>query len=214
MNFSTPWPRISEYAGAAGLDHVEVEITPLAREVPSTVDQSLKLLSDLDGRCRVPVRLLVDVGHALYQPLYGPQVTLDGWLAGLGTSIGAFHLQNTDFQSDSHWGWPDRRGRFDVAAFGRQVAAAAIGDVPCYLEVIYPFEEADEDVLASIKSSVIHCRQAVGRLRGVEAEQKRTGSERDRLHVGGLRAAPRCGFELPLELAEPASYRVKARRVA
>jgi hypothetical protein len=81
------------------------------------------------------------------------------WLHGLGRSIGAFHLQNTDFQSDSHWGWPDRRGLFEVANFAREVKAAGLDDVPAFLEIIYPFELADEAVLSSIISSVLHCRR-------------------------------------------------------
>jgi D-erythrulose 1-phosphate 3-epimerase len=146
-------------AKASGLERLQVECTPLSREVPYTVEQSRAFLSDLEGRCAVPVKLLVDVGHALYQPLYGPQARMPQWLQGLGYSIGAFHLQNTDFQSDSHWGWPDRRGLFDVANFAREVKAAELKDVPAFLEIIYPFELADEAVLDSITTSVLHCRR-------------------------------------------------------
>ena len=150
---------LSEVAKAAGLERLQVECTPLAREIPYTVEQSRKFLADLKGRCAVSVKLLVDIGHALYQPLYGPQANMPEWLNGLGRNIGAFHLQNTDFQSDSHWGWPDRRGLFDIAAFARQVRAAGLDDVPAFLEIIYPFELADEAVLANITSSVMHCRR-------------------------------------------------------
>jgi len=150
---------LSEAARAAGLERLQVECTPLAREIPYTVEQSRKFLADIEGRCAVSVKLLVDIGHALYQPLYGPQANMPAWLNGLGRGIGAFHLQNTDFQSDSHWGWPDRRGLFDVAAFARQVRAAELDDVPAFLEIIYPFELADEAVLANITSSVMHCRR-------------------------------------------------------
>jgi sugar phosphate isomerase/epimerase len=146
-------------ARQAGLERLQVECTPLAREIPYTVEQSRQFLSDLDGRCAVPVTLLVDIGHALYQPLYGPNARMPEWLHGLGRSIGAFHLQNTDFQSDSHWGWPDKRGLFDVANFAREVTAAGLDDVPAFLEIIYPFELADEAVLGNITSSVQHCRR-------------------------------------------------------
>jgi hypothetical protein len=105
------------------------------------------------------VKLLVDNGHALYQPLFGPGARMPEWLDGLGDSIGAFHLQNTDFQSDSHWGWPDGRGRFDVAGFANEVRAAALEDVPAFIEIIYPFELADEAVLKNITSTVMHCRR-------------------------------------------------------
>jgi D-erythrulose 1-phosphate 3-epimerase len=116
-------------------------------------------MKDLEGRCAVSVKLLVDIGHALYQPLYGPKANMPDWLNGLGRSIGAFHLQNTDFQSDSHWGWPDKRGLFDVAGFAREVRAAGLEDIPAFLEIIYPFELADEAVLANITSSTEHCRR-------------------------------------------------------
>jgi hypothetical protein len=99
----------------------------------------------------------------LYQPLHGPKGNnMPEWLNGLGGSIGAFHLQNTDFQSDSQWGWPDKRGLFDVAGFAPEVREAGLEDIPAFLEIIYPFELADETVLASITSSVMHCRRKYG----------------------------------------------------
>jgi sugar phosphate isomerase/epimerase len=148
---------LSTAAKTSGLERLQVECTPLAREIPYTVEQSRRFLKDLEGRCAIPVTLLVDVGHALYQPLYGPEARMPEWLHGLGRSIGAFHLQNTDFQSDSHWGWPDRRGSFDVANFAREVKQAGLQDVPAFLEIIYPFELADGAVLENISSSVAHC---------------------------------------------------------
>jgi sugar phosphate isomerase/epimerase len=148
---------LTEVAKESGLERIQVECTPLVREVPHTVAQARKFLKDLEARCAVPVTFLIDIGHALYQPLYGPDANIRGWLNGLGRSIGAFHLQNTDFQSDSHWGWPDDRGLFDVANFGREVRVAGLEDVPVFLEIIYPFELADEVVLKNIATSVRHC---------------------------------------------------------
>ena len=150
---------LSKAAKVAGLERLQVECTPLTRELLHTVEEGKRFLQDLDGRCAVSVKLLVDIGHALYQPLYGPGARMPEWLNGLGDSIGAFHLQNTDFQSDSHWGWPDERGRFDLAAFAREVRSAGLENVPAFLEIIYPFELADEAVLRNITSSVMHCRR-------------------------------------------------------
>jgi sugar phosphate isomerase/epimerase len=152
---------LSHVAAAAGLKRFLVECTPLAREIPYTVEQANRLTNDLEKRrCGVAMQLLIDVGHALYQPLYGPQANMKHWLQGLGRRIGAFHIQNTDFQSDSHWGWPDTRGLFDVRRFGQEVREAGLADVPAHLELIYPFELDDETVRKSVESSVAHCRQA------------------------------------------------------
>ena len=153
---------LSRAARAAGLERLQVECTPLAREFPYTVAQARTFMKDLEGRCEVQVKLVVDVGHALYQPLYGPGAKMPEWLNGLGDSIGAFHLQNTDFQSDSHWGWPDHRGLFDVAGFAREVRAAGLESLPAFIEIIYPFELADEVVHGNITSTVMHCRREYG----------------------------------------------------
>ena len=69
----------------------------------------------------VPLQLVIDVGHALYRPLYGEAVTLEEWLRPLAAHVGVLHLQNHDFRSDAHWGWPDARGSFDP----QQLFAAA-----------------------------------------------------------------------------------------
>jgi hypothetical protein len=63
--------------------------------------------------------------------------------------------------SDSHWGWPDSRGLFDVEAFACDVHAAGLDEVPVFLELFDPFEADDETVLEGARSSVAHCRRAL-----------------------------------------------------
>lgn len=152
---------LSEHARATGLELLLVEPTPLAREIPSSVGESEQLARDLESRCAVPVRYVLDVGHALYQPLYGDSSGLTDWLRPLAPYIGVLHLQNTDFQSDSHWGWPDERGLFDVEAFAADVRAAGIQDVPVFLELFDAFEADDARVLRQTATSVEHCRRAL-----------------------------------------------------
>lgn len=153
---------ISEWAAAAGLQELLIEPTPLMREIPHQVSDSLQLLTDLEGKTVTPVRYVLDVGHMLYQPLYGANAALEPWLEALGDHIGVFHLQNTDFQSDSHWGWPDDRGSFDVTAFAQTLRRANLINRPIFLEVFYPFELTDTALLKNIRQSVEHCRQMLG----------------------------------------------------
>ncbi|MGQ9889757.1 MAG: sugar phosphate isomerase/epimerase family protein [Aggregatilineales bacterium] len=150
---------ISEWMAAAGLRELLIEPTPLVREIPHKASDSLQLFADLKNRTAVPVRYVIDVGHALYQPLYGASAALDPWLETLGDHIALFHLQNTDFQSDSHWGWPDPRGAFDVAVFAQTLQRYHLTDRPIFLEVFYPFEFADASLIENIRLSVDHCRR-------------------------------------------------------
>lgn len=147
---------VCDLAKRAGLKQFLVEATPLIREFPHTVEQAQTMFADL-ADAAIPVLFVVDVGHALYQPLYGPNANTQEWLMGLGNKIGLIHLQNTDFQSDSHWGWPDERGLFDVPGFVNEVKEAYLTEVPMILEVFYPFELADEQVLENIVKSVRFC---------------------------------------------------------
>jgi sugar phosphate isomerase/epimerase len=148
---------LAEDARAAGLAALLVEPTPLPREIPSSIAESERLAADL-ADAAVPLRYVLDVGHALYRPLYGREAALSKWLEPLAASIGVLHVQNTDFQGDSHWGWPDERGRFDVAAFAADVREAGLSEVPVFLELFDAFEADDAEVLARARSSVEHCR--------------------------------------------------------
>ena len=152
----------SRAAADAGLAALLVEPTPLPRETPYTVEQAERLVADLDGRLAVPIRWVLDVGHALYRPLYGEGVALEDWLGPLHDEIGLFHLQNHDYRSDAHWGWPHEGGCYDVAEFAETVRKAGLGHVPVVIELFYPFEMAEEDVLADVRSTVRYCREALG----------------------------------------------------
>ncbi len=149
---------LSEYVGRAGLAEVLLEPTPLVREIPSTVAEAEQFLKDLREVSAVPVRYALDLGHALYRPLYGAEASLEPWLA-LGSAVALVHLQQTDAQSDSHWGF-SQAGVVDVAAVAAQLSRAGV-HVPLILEVFYPFERDDDAVRREIVSSVRHCRTAL-----------------------------------------------------
>lgn len=146
-------------AKQAGLKAWLIEPTPLRREVPWTVSGAERLLNDLRSVAGVPVRYALDVGHALYRPLYGPAASLEPWLA-LGENVGLVHLQQTDGLGDSHWGFT-RPGLVEVADVAAQVARAG-ADIPLILEVFYPFEMDDDAVRRDLVASVAHCRAALG----------------------------------------------------
>ncbi len=150
---------ISDHAATAGLAEFLVEPTPIAREVPATVSQAEQLVSDLTGRTGVPVGLTLDIGHTLYQPLYGPGCTPGDWISPLGRAIRLVHLDNTDGLGDPHWGWPHPQGHVDVAEVGATLRDAGLGDVPVVLEVYPRFEDDDDQVRRTIASSVAHCKE-------------------------------------------------------
>jgi sugar phosphate isomerase/epimerase len=149
---------LCDYAKTCGLESYYIEPTPLSREIPWSVAQAQKLVDDMAGSA-VPIKYAVDLGHALYEPLYGEAAAFEPWLE-LGDHIGLIHLQQTDGQSDSHWGFT-REGIVDPAQVAAAMARAGV-NVPLILEVFYPFELADEAVYDDIIQSVSYCKQVLG----------------------------------------------------
>lgn len=142
-----------EYARSLGVQEFLIEPTPLPRETPLTPEEAQQLLGELEAP--IPVTLCIDIGHALYRPIYGQGARLEPWLA-LGQSIGLLHLQQTDGLSDSHWGFHARQGIVDLVQVKQALEESGQGRLPVILEVFYPFEADDvyveQDILASIEN--------------------------------------------------------------
>lgn len=151
---------LCEHAASRGLKGFLLEPVPLPRELPWTVEQARRLLAELDGAA-VPVSYCFDWGHAIVEPVYGPgKASAQPWLQGLGPKgIGAVHLQQSDGQLDRHWSFVED-GVVDVDASLMALRQAGLGNAPVFLEVFFPFEAADDRVLADMKATCQICRSA------------------------------------------------------
>lgn len=151
---------LSAYAKSQGIKELLIEPTPLPREIPTTPTEAKQLAVDLEDHASVPIRYCLDVGHALYEPLYGPEANVESWLTELGDRIGLVHLQQTDGQSDSHWCFT-RQGVVTPDSIAYTLQAAGLKDTPLLLEVFYPFELDDQHVTTDIKEGVRISKQAL-----------------------------------------------------
>lgn len=151
---------LASYAKVAGLKKILVEPTPLSTEFPSDPQGSLQLMRDLEGTA-VPVRLLVDWGHVLFEPLLREQADMGIWLATCLPFIDCFHLQQTDGQLDRHWGFT-RPGKLSAGLIRQIVERYNAGDRIQYVELIYPFEETDEYVYQDVRETMSVLQSALG----------------------------------------------------
>ncbi|MFA6856767.1 MAG: sugar phosphate isomerase/epimerase family protein [Treponema sp.] len=143
---------LAAYGAQQGLKEILIEATPLETEFPSTPDESVRLMKDLEGSA-VPVRLLVDWGHALYQPLLKEKADMELWLKTCRDFIGAIHLQQTDGKLDRHWGF-SQEGLVTPGYIKTLAEKTGTEDIIQYLEVVPPFEAFDADVYREIQTSV------------------------------------------------------------
>lgn len=151
-------------ARSAGLEALLVENLAAARE-PSTMAMIRDLLTDGAAE-RVPVRLCLDVGHMCVPGTSGPDRDPYAWLRALGSMAPVVQLQQSDADGDHHWPFtPERNaaGRIDA---DRVIAALGEGGTKAtalVLEIIPPFEQDDDAVLADLDVSVGYWRAALDR---------------------------------------------------
>lgn len=150
---------LTRHAKAKGLETLYVEPVPLATEFPSSATDALRLMQDLNAESAIPIRLMVDWGHALFPTLFGDKADMDYWMETCGDYIGAFHIQQSDGVLDRHWNFT-REGIITPERLSEFWKRHELTNQTYFLEIIYPFEETDEHVLADMKASVKLLRQA------------------------------------------------------
>jgi sugar phosphate isomerase/epimerase len=160
---------ITSHAAAAGIREFLVEAAPAAREFPATITQCRQLLDGLHGRCPIPAGFTLDIGHALFEPSYGPQASAESWISALGASILMLRVNNTDRRGDPRWGWPHEPGRKSLAPIAASIRTVGLDGIPVILEVCPRFEDDDEEVRHALAASVAYCRQYLGISRAGEA---------------------------------------------
>ncbi len=148
---------VSRHAKRAGLSTILIEPVPLKSEFPSSAEDALRLMKDLDGQTDVPVRLLVDWGHAIFYPLFGDDSTMDHWMDVVGPYIDSFHIQQSDGYYDRHWSFT-RSGVITRPLLEDFWDRHKLTTQTYFLEIIYPFEEPDDKVLADMKAGIATLR--------------------------------------------------------
>ena len=151
---------LAAYGKQKGLREIHIEATPLITEFPHSPDVCIRMMEDLAGT-DIPVRLLVDWGHALYAPLLGDEADILLWFKKCKPYIGSIHLQQTDGLLDRHWDFT-QKGIVTPELILKATAEAGLEDVVQYLEVVTIFEAADEAVYDGMKKSMDYLHRTLG----------------------------------------------------
>jgi D-erythrulose 1-phosphate 3-epimerase len=154
-------------ARTAGLTSLMVENLAAARE-PSSMAEVRSLLSAGDDD-HVPVVLCLDVGHQCVPGATGDEADPYAWLAQLGALAPVVQLQQSDAQGDHHWPFTpaaNQAGRIDALRVLEAITASEAREVALILEIIHPFETADDEVVEDLRISVEYWRRALAGLDG------------------------------------------------
>lgn len=161
--------RLGEMASLArrsGLEALLVEPTPVVREFPGTIADTLDFLDRVNSfGPQVPIRLNIDVGHACRPGGSAEDRDLYAWIRRVGAQSPIVHLQQTDGRYDRHWPFspPYREcGIVDPERVRAEIDAVDPGVWGC-LEIMHPPEEPDANVLADIATSVEVWKEVIAR---------------------------------------------------
>lgn len=149
--------RLADYGKSAGLTQIQIEATPLFSEEPHDIEGSLRLMKSLEGSA-IPVRLLLDWGHALFKPLLGKEADMGLWMRACSPYIGAIHLQQTDGLWDEHWDFTHQEGMLTAEYIKKTTHESGLDDVYQYLEIVPRYEEFSENVLNGMKRTMEYLR--------------------------------------------------------
>ena len=145
--------KLSQYAKEKGLKEIHIEATPLATEFPSNPKEALQFMKDLDGTTAIPVKLLIDWGHAVYKPLLKEEADMELWLKTCTPYVGSIHIQQTDGMLDRHWDFT-KEGLVTPEVILQTTKNGGAEDIIQYLEVVYAFEEDDDVVHSNVKKTM------------------------------------------------------------
>lgn len=149
--------QLADYGKARGLAEIHIEATPLLTEFPHSPAVSAAMMEDLKDAA-IPVKLLIDWGHALFKPLLKEEADMDIWFSKCRPYIGSIHLQQTDGQWDRHWDFT-KEGIVTPRRIQETVRKAGLDDVMQYLEVVTIFEEDDDVVYENMKKTMDYLRR-------------------------------------------------------
>ena len=148
---------LADYGKSVGLTQIQIEATPLLNEEPHDIEGSLRLMKSLEGSV-IPIRLLLDWGHALFKPLLGEEADMGVWMKTCGPYIGAMHLQQTDGLWDEHWDFTHPEGMLTAESIKKATHEGGLDDVYQYLEIVPRYEEFSENVLDGMKRTMDYLR--------------------------------------------------------
>ena len=118
------------------------------------------MMRDLEGTA-IPVRLLIDWGHALFKPLLKEQADMELWLKTCAPYVSAIHLQQTDGSWDRHWDFT-KEGIVTPEYIKRAVEGAGLENLVQYLEVVTIFEDEDDRVYEKMKQTMEYLHRELG----------------------------------------------------
>lgn len=152
--------KLADYGKEKEIKEIHIEATPLITEFPHDPETAIKMMEDLKGTA-IPIKLLIDWGHALYRPLLQEKADMGLWLKKCAPYVGSIHLQQTDGMLDRHWDFT-KKGIITPELIKTVTKESGLDHIIQYLEVVTIFESSDEEVYDGMKKTMDYLHKELG----------------------------------------------------
>ena len=124
-----------------------------------TTWQMMKALEGTD----IPIKLLVDWGHALYKPLLKEEADIELWFNKCcSVIIGSIHFTADRRAVGQTLDFTHEEGIITPELIKRATTGAGLDDITQYLEVVTIFEDDDDAVYEGMKKTMDYLHKELG----------------------------------------------------
>ena len=133
-------------------------------EVPYTIEQTKKYFEKLNSISSLPVKLVIDVGHACCQNFKHLEDDADPyrWIEECGYLAEVIHLQQTDGLASRHWPFTkeyNKKGIIFPELILKSIEKADIDKIYLIFEIFFPLEVNEKTVLSEMVETVKYWRK-------------------------------------------------------
>lgn len=155
---------IASSAKIAGLKYLLIEPSPVPREIPSSIEESIRLYEFLNEGSPLPIKFLFDLGHTCSYAAKDEEADPYFWIKKIGKFCKVIHLQQTNGKADCHWSFTkenNKNGIINADKVINTMLESGIEDVYLIFELVHAFEALESNVFDEVKESVDYWKVAL-----------------------------------------------------
>lgn len=159
---------LTEYSKKKNLEFLLWEQMYSPREVPYTIKQTKKYFEDVNNISKLPVKLVIDVGHACCQSFIHSKDDLSPyrWIEECGYLSEVIHLQQTDGLVSRHWPFTreyNKKGIINPELILESIEKAKIDKIYLIFEIFFPLTVNEKTILNEMVKTVEYWRKYLDR---------------------------------------------------
>ena len=158
---------LTKYSKEKNLEFLLWEQMYSPSEVPYTISQTKEYFKKLNSISSLPVKLVIDVGHACCQNFDCSEDDTNPykWIEECGYLSEVIHLQQTDGLASRHWPFTkeyNKKGIILPELILESIEKAKIDKIYLIFEIFFPLEVSEKTVLSEMVETVEYWRKYLG----------------------------------------------------